>query len=49
VLCYLDLDQFKVINDSAGHAAGDEMLRQVANLLSSLFRHRDTLARLGGE
>lgn len=49
VLCYLDLDQFKIINDSAGHAAGDEMLQQVANLLSSLFRHRDTLARLGGD
>ena len=48
-LCYLDLDQFKVINDTVGHIAGDEMLKQVSRLLSGLFRHRDTLARLGGD
>jgi diguanylate cyclase (GGDEF)-like protein/PAS domain S-box-containing protein len=48
-LCYLDLDQFKVINDAVGHVAGDELLKQVSRLLSGLFRHRDTLARLGGD
>ena len=48
-LCYLDLDQFKVINDTVGHIAGDEMLKQVSRLLSGMFRHRDTLARLGGD
>jgi diguanylate cyclase (GGDEF)-like protein/PAS domain S-box-containing protein len=48
-LCYLDLDQFKVINDSCGHIAGDELLRQIAALLQENVRQRDTLARLGGD
>jgi len=48
-LCYLDLDQFKVINDTCGHMAGDELLRQLGRLLSVAVRKRDTLARLGGD
>lgn len=48
-LCFMDLDQFKVINDTCGHTAGDELLRQLSSLLSHTVRHRDTLARLGGD
>jgi diguanylate cyclase (GGDEF)-like protein/PAS domain S-box-containing protein len=48
-LCYLDLDQFKVINDTCGHVAGDELLRQLAEVLRTKVRRRDTLARLGGD
>ena len=48
-LCYLDLDQFKVVNDTAGHSAGDEMLKQIALLLHARVRARDTLARVGGD
>jgi diguanylate cyclase (GGDEF)-like protein/PAS domain S-box-containing protein len=49
-LCYIDLDQFKVINDTCGHSAGDQLLRQVKNImLSKIRRHRDTLARFGGD
>ena len=49
VLCYLDLDQFKVINDTCGHMAGDEMLRQLSQVLHRCIRRNDTLARLGGD
>ncbi|MDP2178734.1 diguanylate cyclase domain-containing protein [Methylicorpusculum sp.] len=49
VLCYLDLDHFKAINDSCGHAAGDQLLSALGTELSSKLRQRDTLARLGGD
>ncbi|HEY9634250.1 MAG TPA: EAL domain-containing protein [Coleofasciculaceae cyanobacterium] len=48
-LCYLDLDQFKLVNDTCGHIAGDELLCQVTNLFQSQVRASDTLARLGGD
>lgn len=48
-LCYLDLDQFKIVNDTCGHVAGDELLRQLTVLLQSKVRDADTLARLGGD
>jgi diguanylate cyclase (GGDEF)-like protein len=48
-LCYLDIDQFKIINDTCGHSAGDALLGQVGALLKAKIRWRDTLARLGGD
>ncbi len=48
-LLYIDLDEFKVINDTCGHLVGDEMLKQVSSLLRSGVRRSDALARLGGD
>ncbi len=49
VLCYLDLDQFKVVNDTCGHSAGDKLLIQVTHILRINIRESDILARLGGD
>jgi len=49
VLCYIDVDQFKVINDSCGHIAGDELLRQLARHFEQKLRAGDTVSRLGGD
>ncbi|MGF1757243.1 EAL domain-containing protein [Photobacterium sagamiensis] len=48
-LCFLDLDQFKIINDTCGHVAGDELLRQLSLLLNKTIQSQDTLARIGGD
>jgi diguanylate cyclase (GGDEF)-like protein/PAS domain S-box-containing protein len=48
-LLYLDLDQFKLVNDTCGHPAGDQLLKQITGVLQSRVRSRDTLARLGGD
>jgi len=48
-MMYLDLDQFKVVNDTCGHAAGDEFMRQISVVLQERLREGDTLARLGGD
>ncbi len=48
-LCFMDLDRFKVVNDTCGHRGGDELLRQLADLLRQQVRETDALARLGGD
>ncbi len=48
-LCYLDLDQFKLVNDNCGHTAGDELLKQITAILQQRVRDKDALARLGGD
>jgi diguanylate cyclase (GGDEF)-like protein/PAS domain S-box-containing protein len=49
VVMFLDLDQFKVVNDTCGHVAGDQLLKQVTALLMQEIRKQDTLARIGGD
>ncbi len=48
-LCYLDLDRFKVVNDTCGHTAGDNMLREIAALIKDAVRDSDTAGRIGGD
>ena len=48
-LCYLDLDRFKIVNDTCGHVAGDELLKQITKLLKQRIRGSDIFARLGGD
>jgi diguanylate cyclase (GGDEF)-like protein/PAS domain S-box-containing protein len=49
VMCYMDLDQFKVVNDTCGHIAGDELLKQLSMAMKGKVRKSDTLGRLGGD
>jgi diguanylate cyclase (GGDEF)-like protein/PAS domain S-box-containing protein len=49
VLCYLDLDRFKNVNDTSGHMAGDNMLREIAGILKDKIRDSDVVARVGGD
>jgi len=48
-LCFLDLDRFKTVNDTCGHTAGDNMLREVATLIKEAVRDSDTAGRIGGD
>lgn len=48
-LCYMDLDQFKAVNDLCGHTVGDELLKQLSSEISLIIREADTFARLGGD
>lgn len=48
-ICYLDLDQFKIVNDTCGHIAGDQLLKEIAHLMPHTIRASDCLARLGGD
>ena len=48
-LCYLDLDRFKLVNDTCGHSAGDNMLREVAAIIKEAVRDSDTVGRIGGD
>ena len=48
-LCFIDLDKFKIVNDSCGHEAGDELLKDVSQIFKNNVRKNDTLARLGGD
>lgn len=49
ILCYMDLDRFKAVNDSCGHIAGDNMLREVSSLIKAQVRDSDFVGRLGGD
>lgn len=48
-LCFMDLDRFKIVNDTCGHAAGDELLRRIAALIRQRVRAQDLIARIGGD
>jgi len=48
-LCYIDMDHFKVVNDTCGHLAGDELLKRTAGILSAVLLSKDVLARVGGD